>query len=255
RARAGRPTTSTPTTCSTRWRRTAPGTRTETASEQVPAEQVPLHRRPRPRARRALPERAGGGRRVVGAGTGQPHPQLPRGRVEHLAALRRRRARRPRRARLREAVRAGRAPVPHADAVHRDVRTRLRRAARVSARVRAEPLPHETPVPRHSNLTVRAAEIHKPGDLPVVVERDAPVPGDGAGLVEGLAAPLAPLDVLCATGTSYFGKPATPYVPGVQGVGRVDGRTVWFPTSAGMAPGDGSMAEVAAVPEDTLVGL
>src|SRR5690606_2845322 len=62
-------------------------------------------------------------------------------------------------------------------------------------------------------------------------------------------------DLLCATGTSYFGKPATPYVPGVQGVGTAGGRTVWFPTRAGMAPGDGSMAEIAAVPEDDLVEL
>lgn len=51
----------------------------------------------------------------------------------------------------------------------------------------------------------------------------------------------APLDLLCAGGTSYFGTPATPYVPGVQGVGTVgDGTLVWFPTAAGMAPGDGA---------------
>ncbi|HEY8478536.1 MAG TPA: zinc-binding alcohol dehydrogenase family protein [Spirillospora sp.] len=102
---------------------------------------------------------------------------------------------------------------------------------------------------------MRAAEIREPGRPPVVAERDTPVPGDDEVLVKVLAAPLTPLDVLCATGTSYFGKPATPYVPGVQGVGRVDGRTVWFPTPAGMSPGDGSMAEVAAVPREALVGL
>jgi NADPH2:quinone reductase len=47
--------------------------------------------------------------------------------------------------------------------------------------------------------------------------------------------------------------PATPYVPGVQGVGVTDGRPVWFATSAGMAPGDGSMAELAAVREQDVV--
>jgi NADPH:quinone reductase-like Zn-dependent oxidoreductase len=74
-------------------------------------------------------------------------------------------------------------------------------------------------------------------------------------LVDVLAAPITPLDLLCATGTSYFGTPATPYVPGVQGVGTVDGRAVWFPTAAGMAPGDGSMAAVASVPAADLVQL
>ncbi|MGP4029417.1 quinone oxidoreductase family protein [Actinomadura sp. 3N407] len=86
-------------------------------------------------------------------------------------------------------------------------------------------------------------------------DRNAPVPADGEVLVDVLAAPITPLDLLCATGTSYFGRPATPYVPGVQGVGTSAGRTVWFPTPAGMAPGDGSMAEVAAVPEAALVEL
>ncbi|OZM81644.1 NADPH:quinone reductase [Pseudonocardia sp. MH-G8] len=80
-------------------------------------------------------------------------------------------------------------------------------------------------------------------------------PPAGHVLVEVLAAPITPLDLLCATGTSYFGAPQTPYVPGVQGVGTVGGRVVWFPTSAGMAPGDGSMAAVASVPEADLVDL
>lgn len=102
---------------------------------------------------------------------------------------------------------------------------------------------------------MRAAEIRETGRPPAVAERDAPVPGDGEVLVDVLAAPITPLDLLCATGISYFGKPATPYVPGVQGVGTSGGRTVWFPTAAGMAPGDGSMAEVAAIPEAALVEL
>jgi NADPH:quinone reductase-like Zn-dependent oxidoreductase len=102
---------------------------------------------------------------------------------------------------------------------------------------------------------MRAAEIRTPGEPPMVAERAAPTAGDGETVVEVLAAPITPLDLLCATGTSYFGKPATPYVPGVQGVGRVGGRVVWFPTSAGMAPGDGSMATLAVVPEPDLVPL
>ncbi|WP_174551816.1 quinone oxidoreductase family protein [Herbidospora mongoliensis] len=67
-------------------------------------------------------------------------------------------------------------------------------------------------------------------------------------------APITPLDRLCATGLSYFGAPALPYVPGVQGVGVAsDGSRVWFPTSAGMAPGNGSLAETCAVPSSDLV--
>lgn len=89
----------------------------------------------------------------------------------------------------------------------------------------------------------------------MVAERKPPVAGDGEVLVDVLAAPITPLDLLCASGTSYFGTPATPYVPGVQGVGTAGGRTVWFPSPAGMAPGDGSMAEVAAAPEASLVEL
>ncbi|MFA1541705.1 zinc-binding dehydrogenase [Actinomadura monticuli] len=102
---------------------------------------------------------------------------------------------------------------------------------------------------------MRAAEIRECGRPPVVAEREPPTPGDGEVLVDVLAAPITPLDLLCASGTSYFGTPATPYVPGVQGVGTFEGRTVWFPSPAGMAPGDGSMAEVAAVPAASVVEL
>jgi NADPH:quinone reductase-like Zn-dependent oxidoreductase len=102
---------------------------------------------------------------------------------------------------------------------------------------------------------VRAAQIVACGRPPVVAGREEPRPAPGQALVEVLAAPITPLDVLCAGGTSYFGRPSVPYVPGVQGVGTASGRLVWFPTSAGMAPGDGSMAELAAVPEGDLVEL
>jgi NADPH:quinone reductase-like Zn-dependent oxidoreductase len=102
---------------------------------------------------------------------------------------------------------------------------------------------------------MRAAQIQEPGRPPLVAGLAVPVPGPGETLVEVRAAPITPLDLLCATGTSYFGRPAAPYVPGVQGVGTAGGRPVWFSTSAGMAPGDGSMAESAAVPVADLVEL
>jgi NADPH2:quinone reductase len=102
---------------------------------------------------------------------------------------------------------------------------------------------------------MRAVELQTPGQPPAVVDREPPALAAGAVLVDVTAAPIVPLDLLCASGTSYFGVPRTPYVPGVQGVGTVDGQAVWFPTSAGMAPGDGSMAEQAAVPSADLVPL
>ncbi|GAB2926542.1 zinc-binding alcohol dehydrogenase family protein [Nonomuraea fastidiosa] len=102
---------------------------------------------------------------------------------------------------------------------------------------------------------MRAAQIDTCGRPPRPADRPAPEPGESERLVRVLAAPITPLDLLCAGGASYFGAPATPYVPGVQGVGTVDGRLVWFPTSAGMAPGDGSMAELACVPAGDLVEL
>lgn len=102
---------------------------------------------------------------------------------------------------------------------------------------------------------MRAAQVVELGRPPVVADREPPAVGESHVPVDVLAAPITPLDLLCATGTSYFGQPATPYVPGVQGVGRAGGRVVWFPTSAGMAPGDGSMAERAVVPEVDLVVL
>jgi NADPH:quinone reductase-like Zn-dependent oxidoreductase len=100
-----------------------------------------------------------------------------------------------------------------------------------------------------------ALSLHSPGEPPKLVEREPPVPGPGEVLVEVTAAPITPLDLLCASGTSYFGVPATPYVPGVQGIGTHGGRAVWFPTTAGMRPGDGSMAAVVAVAEEDLVPL
>jgi NADPH:quinone reductase-like Zn-dependent oxidoreductase len=100
-----------------------------------------------------------------------------------------------------------------------------------------------------------ALSLHTPGEPPRLVGWDPPASGPGEVLVEVTAAPITPLDLLCASGTSYFGLPVTPYVPGVQGVGTVGGRQVWFPTNAGMRPGDGSMASVVAVPEAELVAL
>lgn len=100
-----------------------------------------------------------------------------------------------------------------------------------------------------------AALITAPGRPPVMADRERPSARAGHVLIEVTAAPITPLDLLCAAGTSYFGVPSTPYVPGVQGVGTVDGSPVWFATTAGMAAGDGSMAETVCVPAEDVVPL
>jgi NADPH2:quinone reductase len=103
---------------------------------------------------------------------------------------------------------------------------------------------------------IDAAVLRVCGRAPAVERRPAPVPGPGDLTVTVVAVPITPLDVLCASGTSYFGAPATPYVPGVQGVGHLDdGTPVWFATPAGMRAGDGSMASVVAVPAADVVAL
>src|SRR3989440_1809922 len=86
--------------------------------------------------------------------------------------------------------------------------------------------------------------------------------GRGQALVRVTAAPISPLDVLCASGTSYFGAPRLPYIPGVQGVGMVmesdvlaPGQRVWFTCDAGMKPGDGSMAQYCVIDESSALVL
>jgi NADPH2:quinone reductase len=101
---------------------------------------------------------------------------------------------------------------------------------------------------------MRAWQIVAHDRPPELAEVPVPAVPDGHVLVEVTAAPITPLDVLIASGSSYFGAPALPYIPGVQGVGRVTGGgpRVWFTTDAGIRPGDGSLAEYAAVPADRM---
>ncbi len=93
---------------------------------------------------------------------------------------------------------------------------------------------------------------------------DARYPGRRAGqsLVRVTAAPIVPLDLLCASGTSYFGRRRCRTCPACRGSvwwsaseTVAPGTRVWFATSAGMAPGDGSLAELCAVADDDLVPL
>ncbi len=118
---------------------------------------------------------------------------------------------------------------------------------------------------------MRAAVLRHHGEPPEFGWHPAPHHTAGRVLIKVTAAPVNPLDLLCASGTSYFGAPAVPYVPGTQGVGVVAGagaaggsgaagglaagQRVWFSCDAGMAPGDGSMAELCLADESAVLPL
>jgi NADPH:quinone reductase-like Zn-dependent oxidoreductase len=109
---------------------------------------------------------------------------------------------------------------------------------------------------------MRAALLRAYGGTVELAERPDVEPEPDETLVRVSAAPIVPLDLLCASGTSYFGQQPLPYVPGVQGVGVVKGspdlragQRVWFATSAGMAPVDGSLAEWCAVRATDLIPI
>jgi NADPH:quinone reductase-like Zn-dependent oxidoreductase len=94
---------------------------------------------------------------------------------------------------------------------------------------------------------MRAAVIERYGEPPVL--REVPEPSaDGASLIEVIAAPLNPVDLSIASGKFYQGSPATPYVPGGEGVGRPlqngkPGPRIYFRA----ALPDGSFAERAVI--------
>ncbi len=107
-----------------------------------------------------------------------------------------------------------------------------------------------------------AAVIHRHAAPPEYVLWPMPRRGPGQALVRVTAAPISPLDLLCASGSSYFGAPRLPYIPGVQGIGivmeadlLVPGQRIWFSCDAGMKPGDGSMALYCVIDESSALVL
>src|SRR5205807_97081 len=96
-------------------------------------------------------------------------------------------------------------------------------------------------------MRMRAAVIERYGEPPVL--REVPEPkADGSSLVEVTAAPLNPVDISIAGGKFYAGSPPTPYVPGGEGIGRLEqngkaGPRVYFRA----ALPNGAMAERAVV--------
>jgi len=109
---------------------------------------------------------------------------------------------------------------------------------------------------------MQAAVLRKHATPPEYLQWPIPWRGKGQALVRVLAAPISPLDLLCASGTSYFGAPKLPYIPGTQGIGIVmeadalaPGQRVWFSCDAGMKPGDGSMAQYCLIEEASALVL
>jgi NADPH:quinone reductase-like Zn-dependent oxidoreductase len=109
---------------------------------------------------------------------------------------------------------------------------------------------------------VRAAVLTEPGQAPEYREHPDPTAEDGTSLVRVSAASIVPLDQLIASGTSYWGRPPVPYVPGDQAIGVVErsaglpeGARVFVETKAGRTPRDGGLAERCAVPDEDVVPI
>jgi NADPH:quinone reductase len=109
---------------------------------------------------------------------------------------------------------------------------------------------------------MRAAVVEAVGSPPRPAETDDPVRDDGSALVAVETAPLNPVEIRVAAGR-HPRRAEPPYVPGIEGAGTVvesarlaAGTRVRFESSA--LPGfgaQGTLAELAAVPEESLVEL
>jgi NADPH:quinone reductase len=109
---------------------------------------------------------------------------------------------------------------------------------------------------------MRAAVVEAVGSPPAAGEVEEPAPDAQSALVEVEAVPLNPVEIRVAAGR-HPKEAQPPYVPGVEGVGRVvesaripPGRRVRFESAA--LPGfgsNGTLAELAAVPEESLAVL
>jgi NADPH:quinone reductase len=109
---------------------------------------------------------------------------------------------------------------------------------------------------------MRAAVVEAVGSPPAPGEVGEPAREDDSALVAVEAAPLNPIEIRVAAGR-FPRQTQPPYVPGLEGVGRVlesarvpPGRRVRFEAAA--LPGfgrQGTLAERAAVPEDSLMEI
>ena len=81
---------------------------------------------------------------------------------------------------------------------------------------------------------MRAAILHAHGAVPEVGEFDEPEGGEGADVLDVVAAGMNPIDIRIATGQFPLERYEPPYVAGKEGVGRrADGRLVYFEYARG----------------------
>jgi NADPH2:quinone reductase len=107
---------------------------------------------------------------------------------------------------------------------------------------------------------MRAAIISTYQALPELGERPEPDRPEGKAVVELLAAALNPADLAIASGSFPAGSPPLPYVPGIEGVGRVvqsarfsPGTRVWASGRGLGVASDGSFAERFVAADEVLV--
>ena len=98
---------------------------------------------------------------------------------------------------------------------------------------------------------MRAGVVSELGRPPEPGEVGEPEGGD---IVEILAVPLNPIDVAVGAGRFYGGHPPLPYVPGCEGVGRLEsGELVWVHGGGMGVTRDGAMSERFAAPEGSTI--
>lgn len=104
---------------------------------------------------------------------------------------------------------------------------------------------------------MRAVVVAEAGSTPQVADIETPQPAGGEVAIELEAASLNPVDVAVASGGFYAGHPPMPYVPAIEGVGRVSGsgRRV-FALGGGLGVArNGTSSEVFVAPIDTLIDI
>jgi NADPH2:quinone reductase len=95
---------------------------------------------------------------------------------------------------------------------------------------------------------MKAAVLNQYG-VPRYTDFDEPSPQDGQSLVAVRAAPVNAIDVVMASGRHPFSPKVLPIVAGIEGVGVMQGRRVYF---FGSAAPYGSMAQTTLVPDTNM---
>jgi NADPH2:quinone reductase len=99
---------------------------------------------------------------------------------------------------------------------------------------------------------MRAAQVKELGQPPEPVEIDEP---SGDRVAEMVVVALNPIDLAVGAGRFYGGHPDLPYVPGFEGVARVDGKLAYvFGGGMGLRR-DGTLAQRVDLPEGAAVEL